>query len=977
MQQTKIACTDKAAVQTISIFQTPLSKESGAVLWCLENNQQIKIYSDLLNTWQKYFSKNKKQIFTWPDNEEISLELLIKLQNNKNIIILTSFNNLEQNIPAWEYLNKNKITLKINQDYSLIQLAKDLVALGFEQEPAIYQNNQFNIHGNVIDIYQQDKIYRINFELNNIEYISQDNKEIPEINIYSNKNIHKQSFINSLPINCLLIYENHQAEYFADLKSNSLIFDSLSKSDFEFVSESISPLQKNKKNIFENKQDYNIFWFSKNKTLANKILKKYKLKANIIDYSQSLKWPDMFVSDQDKILVINDTLFFLEEKLAKQSKQQREFLPDFKVGDVVVHRDHGIAHLDKITTMTVDDIKREYMVLAYADNDTLFVPLELADKIEKYVGPQNPKIQRLSIGNTWPQTLKKIKDHTLQLANELLHIEATRKLHQTPVLKKQDLNKQVAGDFPYQVTPSQEAAIQDVMTDLQSDSPADRLICGDVGFGKTEVALRAAAHAVANGYQVAILCPTTILAQQHYDNFINRLEKYGVNIALLTRWQDKSKITQNIAKIKNNQIDIIIGTHRLLSRDIIIPKLQLLIIDEEQNFGVEAKEKLKKHKANINLLTLTATPIPRTLNLALSAIKDISLITHPISDRKSIKTEVHKTSDEIISHAIQQELDRQGQVYFLHNRVETISLAHKKIKKLFPKARIAIAHGQLEDKELAAVMHDFDNNKIDILICSTIIANGLDIPNANTLIITEADRFGLAQLHQLRGRIGRADKQAYAYFLYSVSKLKKNASLRLSHLKLASDLGAGFKIAHRDLELRGVGNILGKAQSGKVKSIGLGFYQQLIAETIADLKGQVYQTWRDIEIKLKLDTTVPNKMFNNIAEKLSWYQKISRIRNIEDIKKLYKKHKDPNIHNILWLQEIRILSQATDIYNISTYKTKDKEFVAFDLIQDLDNNKLLNILKINNNYNYNNNRLKINTNFLKDIKEIKKAVISI
>ncbi len=968
MLPTKINCTNQAAVQTISILQTPLFNESRAALWCLDNNKDIKIYADLLNTWQQYFAKNPKQIFTWPDNEDINLELLIKLNNNQNIIVLTTFNNLEKNIASWKYLRDSKITLKIKQEYNLIQLAKDLVQLGFEQEPEIYQNNQFNIHGNVVDIWQQDKQYRLNFELNNIEHLSQDNKKIQQIEIYPTQNIHQQKFINALPDNCLLIYENNNSEYFADLKNNSLVFDSLSKTDFEFKTQTISPLQKNKTDIFKDKQDYQIFWFSKNKTQANKILKQYKLKAKIINWSQAIKWPDMFYSDQQKILAINDTLFFLEDKSAS-TKQQREFLPDFAVGDLVVHRDHGIAKLDKISTMEVDGHSKEFMVLAYADNDTLFVPLELSDKVEKYVGPQNPKIQRLSIGNTWPQTLKKIKDHALQLANQLLHIEATRKLHQTPKLTNQNLNKQVAQDFPYQITPSQAAAIEDVMTDLASPDPADRVICGDVGFGKTEVALRAATAAVANGYQVAILCPTTILAQQHYDNFINRLEKYGINIALLTRWQDKKQITQNIQKIKNKQIDIIIGTHRLLSRDIIIPKLQLLIIDEEQNFGVEAKEKLKKHKTNINLLTLTATPIPRTLNLALSAIKDISLITHPISDRKSIKTEVHKTSDEIITHAIQQELDRKGQVYFLHNRVETINLAYKKIKKLFPKARIAIAHGQLEDKQLAKVMHDFDTGQIDILVCSTIIANGLDIPNANTL--------GLAQLHQLRGRIGRADRQAYAYLLYSADKLQKNASLRLSHLKLASDLGAGFKIAHRDLELRGVGNILGKAQSGKVKAIGLGLYQQLIASTVAELKGQVFKTWRDIEIKLKLDTNIPDKIFNNIGEKLSWYQAISRIRDLEQMKKLYKKHKNPNIHNILWLQELRILLQNTNVYNISTYKTKNKEFIAFDLLKDIDKNKLKNILKINQNYIYNNNRLKIDTNFLKDIKEIKKAVTSL
>lgn len=976
----RISTPDLAENHTLSIFDAPLFKQKEAVLWCLENNKQIKIYSDLLDVWQKNLFGQHKKIITWPNGKEISLDTLISLHNPLPSIILTTYDNLEHAVPNFKKLQENKLDFDLNQQYNLSQTIIKLSDLGLEREKEVWQNNTFAVRGSIIDIYQNNLIYRFNFDGNILEQISQinpftlkDEKTIKNCSIWPAKILHKQPFINSIPEYSLIVHHKNYSEYFNNIFSDKIIFDPLSSRAHEFKTTALNTSDKDKIKYLQNK---NILWFSKNKILAEKIIKKNKFNARLIDWTNGLVWPNML--ETDPYTIVNDTLFFLTEEISKKQTATQEFRPDFAVGDLVVHRDHGIARFTNLTKMKVDDMDHEYLVLSYAQNDNLFVPIELADKVEKYIGPANPKIQRLSVGNTWPQTLQKIKKHTIELANKLLTMEATRKLMTTPSMSFTEIDKAVADDFPYTLTPSQNQAIKDVHQDMRSLYPADRLICGDVGFGKTEVALRAATLAVTNGWQVAFLCPTTILAQQHYDNFVNRLEKYGIRVALLTRWQDKNKTKKAIENIKHGKIDIIIGTHRLLSKDIHIPKLQLLIIDEEQNFGVEDKENLKKQKAHINVLTLTATPIPRTLNLALSAIKDISLITDPISNRKDIITKVHGEDDEIIKSAIHNELKRNGQVYFLHNRVETIQFAYKKIKKLFPENKIEVAHGQLEDKELARVMHRFDIGEIDILVCSTIIANGLDIPNANTLIVREADKFGLSQLHQLRGRIGRSDKQAYAYFLYSAIKLTDKSSTRLSHLKFASGLGDGFKIAHKDMELRGVGQILGRAQSGKVKSIGLGMYQQLITETIAELKGQKMKTWRDIEIKLYLDTNLPDKFYDQISAKLKFYQTVSYMRDIKTIEKKISQAKEESVKNILWLQKIKTLCQDTNIISITNYKNRDHKFVSLNFLGNINSKKMLKLLDKNPNWKYTDNQIRIQENNLeKDIKQSIEEVINI
>ncbi len=967
--KTRIATAADSASQSLALFHSPLFTESKALLCILENNKEIKTWLDLLKLWSAELNFDAKKIITWPDNTEASLETLLALHRLQDSIVLTTKNNLDSMTPKWSALNENKITLRQNEYYHLHALTEDLLKIGFERHSQAFGDFTFSIRGSVVDIFQDNKIFRLNYDENKIEkiiYFAADleyaEHAISEIDIWPKSTYHKETFITSLPEQVLLVADS-DISLDKNLNNSQIIFDPLGKEYFKTESiDNILGQQKNYYHFLEQKKNEKIIWLTKNKFLAEKLIKENNIKCSLYDWQQALSWPQAIYAEQQKIILVNDSLFFAEDK--NNDYVAQEFRSDFTIGDLVVHRDHGIALLKEMTTMPVDGLIREYFVLSYAENDTLFVPVDLADKLEKYIGPANPKIHRLSVGNTWPQTLRKIKDQTWELANQLLLVEATRKLQKSPILKAQKIEAEIVDSFPYTLTPSQYQAIQETLNDLKQPYPSDRLVCGDVGFGKTEVAIRAASRVVANGFQVALLCPTTLLAQQHYDNFVSRFQKSGVKVVLMTRWQKEKEIQSNLTSINDGTADIIIGTHRLLSRDINFPKLQLLIIDEEQNFGVKDKEKLKKHRANIHLLTLTATPIPRTLNMALSMIKDISLINDPIKNRKDIITKVVEENDQVVIEAITQELARQGQVYYLYNQVETIDLAYKKLTHLLPKIKVAIAHGQLEDEKLASVMHDFDTGQIDVLLCSTIIANGLDIPRANTLLVHKANRFGLSQLHQLRGRIGRSDRQAYAYFMHSSEKLPKLASQRLGFLKQASHLGEGFKVANKDLELRGVGQILGQAQSGKVKTIGLGLYQQLISETIREIKGQPVKYWRDVEIKLPIDTSLPIDFKKSIAEKIIFYQKISQERDVEKIEKNIHETSNKNISALWHLQKIKILCQAKDIINISTQKSQTKNWLVINFIKQPNLKNISLLQESNPHWLYQNLQIKIEFDYL-------------
>ena len=529
-----------------------------------------------------------------------------------------------------------------------------------------------------------------------------------------------------------------------------------------------------------------------------------------------------------------------KELLKKRLKSQKLFsdLRGIKPGDYLVHLDHGIGLFKgKETPLNNQISTTSYYLLEYAQGDKLYVPLGLERKLTRYVGFVEPKISRLG-SPFWQRTKRKVKKEAENFARELLEICAKREMvKRSPYLVDDEIDLQLASSFPYQETPDQIEVLKEIKEDLEKEGAMDRILCGDVGFGKTEVALRTMIKVVKSGYQAAMICPTTILANQHFQGFKKRLKKLPIRIAILSRLQSKKEQNKIITDLKKGKIDIVVGTHRILSKDVIFQNLGLLVIDDEQKFGVRQKEKLKKMKASLDVLSLSATPIPRTLHLALSSLRDISLIQTPPLSRLPIKTFILPFSEKVIKKAIKNEVSRGGQIYYLHNRVETIGTAKKFLEKIVPKIKLGIAHGKLKQRDLVSVMNEFQQKKIDVLVATTIIENGLDLPNVNTLIVADATRLGLSQAYQIRGRVGRSHLQAFAYFLYG-DHLSERAEIRLETLRKAEELGSGYSIALRDLEIRGAGNILGREQSGHINRVGLNLYCQILSEAIEKLKIQ-------------------------------------------------------------------------------------------------------------------------------------------
>ena len=532
-----------------------------------------------------------------------------------------------------------------------------------------------------------------------------------------------------------------------------------------------------------------------------------------------------------------------KELLKKKLKSQKIFsdLRGLKPGDYLVHLDHGIGKFVGFSSFRRDraslrkEEERKYYVLEYGGGDRLYVPLGLERKLTRYIGFREPKLSRLG-SSLWQRTKRKIKEEAEKFARELLSLFAKKEIAtRAPYLQK-EISESLNSTFKYSLTPDQIEALKDINKDMKAPKPMDRLLCGDVGFGKTEVALRTAVRAAENGRQVAIICPTTILATQHFQTFKERLKNLPFKVELLSRLQSKAQQKKIIKELGEGKIDIIIGTHRILGKDVIFKNLGLLIIDDEQKFGVRQKEKLRKLKPEIDILSLSATPIPRTLYMALSSLKNISLIQTPPEGRKTIKTFVLPFKKDIIKKAIEFELKRGGQIYFLHNRIETISVFKKFLEDLKTGAKIRILHGRLREKEMVKIMSEFQKGKFNLLLATTIIENGLDLPKVNTLIVDDATKLGLAQAYQIRGRIGRSYTQSYAYFLYPKGKLKGLAKKRLQALKEAQELGSGYKIALKDLEIRGAGNILGKEQTGNVNKVGLNLYCQMLSQAIERLK---------------------------------------------------------------------------------------------------------------------------------------------
>lgn len=612
------------------------------------------------------------------------------------------------------------------------------------------------------------------------------------------------------------------------------------------------------------------------------------VRVEVSDLESGLEWPP------GKILLLTEIEIYGRQKKRYQARFTEEGVKlssftDLKVGDYVVHINHGIGQYMGIETLEIAGGHRDYLKIQYTGEDRLFVPTDQINMLQKYIEVQGvpPKLNKLG-GGDWQKVKNRVKESIRDLAEELLELYAKREVtpgHQ--FLTDTVWQHEFEDGFYYEETPDQLRAVYEIKKDMERSKPMDRLLCGDVGYGKTEVAMRAAFKAVMEGKQVGVLVPTTILAQQHFLTFRERFAGFPINIKVISRFQTAKEQTQVISGVLSGEVDLLIGTHRLLSLDVHFKDLGLLIVDEEQRFGVVHKEKLKELRQNVDVLTLTATPIPRTLHMSLVGIRDISLIETPPQDRYPIRTHVLEYNEEVIREAIQRELDRQGQVYFVYNRVETIGKMAGYLQTLLPKARIEIAHGQMDEDQLERVMLDFYDNEADILVCTTIIETGLDISNVNTLIVYDADRFGLAQLYQLRGRVGRSNRIAHAYFCYRKDKtLSENAEKRLAAIREFTELGSGFKIAMRDLEIRGAGNLLGPEQHGQIASVGFELYCRLLEETIRERKGEVIPELPEPMVEIPIDAYIPEKYITDGKQKVDIYKKIAEANTVQVVSDL-------------------------------------------------------------------------------------------
>ena len=646
-----------------------------------------------------------------------------------------------------------------------------------------------------------------------------------------------------------------------------------------------------------------------------------------------------------------------ERKQVQKSKfKTGAFLSDFrdlKPNDYVVHVDHGIGRFDGLKTLQLGGGKEsEFMQLVYADNATLFVPVERMDLVSRYSSAEGNQATLDKLGGIgWQQKKAKAKRAMRDMADELLRLYAERKLVQGYAFAADSPWQDEFEDaFPYELTVDQGTAIEDVKKDMETTMPMDRLLCGDVGFGKTEVAMRAAFKAVMDSKQVAVLTPTTVLAYQHYESFKKRFAAFPVTIELLSRFRSGKEQKEAVKKLEDAGIDIIIGTHRILSKDVSIPKLGLVIVDEEQRFGVAHKERLKQLKKRVDVLTLSATPIPRTLNMALTGMRDMSVIETPPRDRLSINTQVVQFGENVIKSAIELEMSRGGQVFFIHNRVETIEPIAALIKKIVPAARIVVAHGQMNEQEMERAMLDFVDYQYDVLVATTIIENGIDIPRANTIIINQADHYGLSQLYQLRGRVGRSNRRAYAYLLIAGElTLTPIARRRLSAIREFSDLGAGFRIAALDLELRGAGNLLGGEQSGQMDTLGVDLYTRMLERTVNELRGDKIVDETSVSINLGVDVSIPTEYISDMSQRLRTYKRISSVDSEERLQKLFAEVQDrygrapESVENLFNYARLRRLAEEMHILSVDKTPTG----LAFKLSENaaVDPGKLMNLVQ--------------------------------
>ena len=681
--------------------------------------------------------------------------------------------------------------------------------------------------------------------------------------------------------------------------------------------------------FIKNKTGYQITIATDYKERVKDILKEYNIFEEI-NYIENINSLGTEISSA-KILIITDRELFNKRQKDIPSGRKRHYkekaeyiesINDIKEGEYIVHTIHGVGIYQGLTKQEFDGQLKDYLTIEYANKDKLHIPAEQINMLCRYRGSGQikPKLSRMG-GSDWENTKSRVKKEVETIAYDLLRLYARRKMQEGIAFAEDSpLQLEMEEAFEYIETPDQNKAINDIKSDMESSTPMDRLVCGDVGFGKTEVAMRAMFKAVTSLKQVAVIVPTTVLALQHFQTISERFKPFGINVELLCRFRSAKEQKETLKNLATGKCDVVIATHKLLQDNIIFKDLGLLVIDEEHRFGVRHKEKLKEFRENIDIISMSATPIPRTLYMSLSGIKDISIINTPPQNRLPIKTFVGEFNEQTVKNAIVNELDRDGQAFYLYNRVETIEEFKLELQKLVPQARIAIGHGQLSEKQLEEVIVDFANHESDILLCTTIIENGLDIPNANTIIIHEADKLGLAQLYQLRGRVGRSEKQAYCYCLYKKSKeITKDASERLKAIKEFTTLGSGYRIAMRDVEIRGVGNILGTKQHGHMINVGFDTYCQLLEETVLELKGEGEKIVKPAIIDINTTAFIPDDWVGSTEQKMIEYKRLADVKNETELEYIISEWKDrfskipDEVENLIKLIKLRLLATKCNL----------------------------------------------------------------
>ena len=878
-----------------------------------------------------------------PELKTTRIDTIEALKTKKGIVVTNLMGYLKF-LTDQQVQEKMNITLKKGDEINREKLIEILDKLDYKKDTIVTTTGEYAVRGFVIDIFitLEEHPIRVEFFGNVIESIryfdestQMSIKEVNEIRLIANGEIKtdKKSCLLDYAKDAIVItidearikanYEKLEEEMFEYRVSKDLPQDT----KFMFSLDEINPKEniyidfinnyKKEANIlnlstkeipnfhsnFEKLKEQTEIWYRQGYKIIFYLSKESQIKIIKELITVPITIENKYLS---KGFIIDKTVVISENDIEQVRTEPIKYRNSYKIGskikdlnslnkgDYVVHMAHGIGIYNGIKTLTKRGLAKDYIEILYADNDKIYVPVEKMNTILKYTSKDGfkPKINKLN-STSWAKTKRAVEKKIKDISEELLKLYAERRALKGTAYQTYDMERDFASSFAYTPTKDQDKAIKEIDIDLKDKVPMDRLLCGDVGFGKTEVAFRAMFKTVLNNYQVLYLCPTTILSNQQYKNALERFKDYPIEIALLNRFTSPKETKRILEGLEKGTIDIVFGTHRLLSDDIHVKKLGLLVIDEEQRFGVTHKEKIKKLKTDVNVLTLSATPIPRTMKMAMSGLRDLSIIDTPPVNRYPIQTYVLEENDLIIKDAIYKELARKGQIFILYNNIEKLDSVVSHIKSLVPEARIISAHGRMNKQELEDVMQDFIDFKYDILICTTIIETGIDIPNTNTLIIYNADRFGLSQLYQIRGRVGRSNKIAYAYLLYDKSKMLNDIAIkRLDAIKEFTELGSGYRIAMRDLAIRGAGDILGSEQAGFVDSVGINLYMQMIEDEMKRLKGEEVPEEDDKQSLIDVSTHISDDYTTDDEIKIEIHQKINEVDSLESLKKVKEELED-------------------------------------------------------------------------------------